>query len=172
LPGRTENLKIEAELDGSRRSVEWHRAGDKVRFTVDGHPIEADAMEVAPGVFSVLIGGESFEARVTESPAGLRVAVGRSEYVVSVLDPRRWRKNGGAALQAAGRLQVAAPMPGKVVRVLAQAGDTVAAGQGILVIEAMKMQNEVRSPKAGKIESLLTGEGRSVSAGEIVAIVA
>ncbi|MGH9706384.1 MAG: biotin/lipoyl-containing protein, partial [Candidatus Acidiferrales bacterium] len=74
--------------------------------------------------------------------------------------------------EAEGRQNVLASMPGKVVRVLANAGDAVEAGQGLLVVEAMKMQNEIRSPKSGTIERLLVAEGQTVNAGELLAIVA
>jgi biotin carboxyl carrier protein len=68
-----------------------------------------------------------------------------------------------------GRQEILAPMPGKVIRVLAAVGDAVEAGQGLLVVEAMKMQNEIRSPKSGKVERLLVKEGQNVNAGEVLA---
>ena len=74
-------------------------------------------------------------------------------------------------MEAEGSQSVIAPMPGKVVRLLVKAGEAVEAGKGILVVEAMKMQNEVRSPKSGKIERLLVSEGQAVSAGEVLAVV-
>jgi biotin carboxyl carrier protein len=100
----------------------------------------------------------------------LRITSGASEFVVSVIDPRRYRKGAGSIL-AEGRQQVTAPMPGKVIRVLVKPGDTVKAGQGIVVVEAMKMQNEVKSPKAGTIEKLLIVEGQPVNAGDALAVV-
>jgi biotin carboxyl carrier protein len=74
-------------------------------------------------------------------------------------------------LEAQGRQQIVAPMPGKVVRVLVSAGDEVAAGQGLLVVEAMKMQNEIRSPKQGKVERFEVQEGQAVNAGEVLCVV-
>lgn len=99
------------------------------------------------------------------------VIAGR-EFPFSVHDPRQWRRGRGSALKAEGRQPIIAPMPGKIVRLLVAAGQAVEAGQGILVVEAMKMQNEIRSPKSGKVERLMVGEGQSVSAGETLAIVA
>ncbi|MGB0035693.1 MAG: biotin/lipoyl-containing protein [Candidatus Acidiferrales bacterium] len=165
-------MKLEIELGGKTRSVELAHAGDHLRFVVDGRTLEADAVEVSPGMYSILIGGQSLEARVEPAGAGLRVIVGEREFQAAIRDTRQWRRHRGTAHEAEGRQQVIAPMPGKIVRVLAKAGDSVEAGQGILVIEAMKMQNEVRSPKSGTIESLLVVEGRTVNAGEILAIVA
>jgi len=74
-------------------------------------------------------------------------------------------------IESEGSQRVIAPMPGKVVRVLVKVGDAIEVGNGILVVEAMKMQNEVRSPKSGKIERLLVSEGQAVSAGEVLAVV-
>ncbi len=86
-----------------------------------------------------------------------------------VADPRGWRGRRHGVLEAEGRQQIAAPMPGKVVRLLVQAGDAVEVGQGLLVVEAMKMQNEIRSPKNGRVEKLFAREGQAVNAGEILA---
>ena len=82
------------------------------------------------------------------------------EFSVAVRDPREWQRKRGGSVASEGRQQVLAPMPGKIVRVLVKAGDTIEAGQGILVVEAMKMQNEVRSPKAGKIERMLVAKAK------------
>ena len=103
---------------------------------------------------------------------GLRIHTGHREYPVTVMDPRSWRGKRGHALQAEGRQQIVAPMPGKVVRLLVQQGDAVEAGKGLLVVEAMKMQNEIRAPKSGTVERLLVAEGQPVNAGEVLAVVA
>ena len=143
-----------------------------MRFLLDGKPLEADAVEVAQGIYSILIGGESFEVR-TEAAAGRPHVISRGrEMFVAVRDPRQWRRRGGGALEAEGQQQVIAPMPGKIIRVLVKAGESVETGQGLLVVEAMKMQNEIRSPKSGKVERLSVVEGQVVNAGEVVAVVA
>jgi biotin carboxyl carrier protein len=89
---------------------------------------------------------------------------------VEIFDPRSWRRKRGAGIDLEGRQQLIAPMPGKIVRVLVAAGQEVNVGQGLLVIEAMKMQNEIRSPKSGIVEKLAR-EGQTVNAGEVLAIV-
>ena len=96
----------------------------------------------------------SFELTVEESAEGLLVRTNGREFHVDIVDPRSWRRRHGAGIELEGRQQLMAPMPGKVVRVLVVAGQKVEAGQGLLVIEAMKMQNEIRSPKSGTIEKL------------------
>jgi biotin carboxyl carrier protein len=165
-------LKLILDIGGKTRKVEIARADGKLRFLVDGKPLEADAVEVARGIYSILIGGESFEVR-TEAAVGKLRVISRGREIFAVFrDPRQWRRRGGAALEAEGRQQIIAPMPGKIVRVLVKAGDPVETGQGLLVVEAMKMQNEIRSPKSGKVERLSVVEGQAVNAGEVVAVVA
>ena len=93
------------------------------------------------------------------------------EFTAEVVDPRAWRGRTHGAVALEGRQHVVAPMPGKVVRVLVHEGDTVESGQGILVVEAMKMQNEIRSPKAGTVERLNVKEGQPVNAGEVLCVV-
>jgi biotin carboxyl carrier protein len=85
------------------------------------------------------------------------------------VDPRAWRGRKQGAIEVEGRQEILAPMPGKIVRVLVAVGESVEAGQGLLVVEAMKMQNEIRSPKNGKVERLLAKEGQAVNAGEVLA---
>jgi len=165
-------LKIEIELDGKSRSVEMIHTGERARWTVDGRALEADAIEVSPGIYSILIGGKSLEARVeAQGESELCITVAGCEYNAAFRDSRKWKRNRVAGVEAEGRQQLRAPMPGKIVLLLVKAGDTVSAGQGIIVVEAMKMQNEIRSPKSGTAERLLVSEGQTVNAGEVVAIV-
>jgi biotin carboxyl carrier protein len=164
-------MKIEISLGGKNHQVELAKTGDRLRCTIDGATLEADAVQIAPGIYSILIDGESLEVRVEPDGAGLRPTVADREWRAEVRDPREWRRNRGSASEAEGRQQVTAPMPGKIVRVLAQAGDSVDAKQGLFVVEAMKMQNEIRSPKSGKVERVLVTEGQPVNAGETLAII-
>jgi acetyl/propionyl-CoA carboxylase alpha subunit len=152
------------------------RVDEGLRCCVDGRVLEADAVEVAPGVYSVLIGGESFEVcvepRADAGIAGLRVIVGSQEFLAEICDLRQWRRHRGAAAEAEGRQQVLAPMPGKIIRVLVKAGDSIEMKQRLVVVEAMKMQNEIRSPKSGTVERLMVKEGQAVNTGEVLAIIA
>jgi biotin carboxyl carrier protein len=165
-------VKLTIELAGKTRVVELTAARGRDICLIDGVRLEADAVEIAPGTYSILMAGQSFEARVHPTAVGLSIDVGGQEYSATVRDPRLWRPRRGTALAYEGRQQVVAPMPGKVVRVLAKAGERIEAGQGLLVVEAMKMQNEVKSPKSGQIEAILVSEGQSVNAGELLATVA
>ncbi len=139
-------------------------------FTVDGRLVEADAIKISRGTYSILLAGRSLEVTVEETANGLLVRANGREYQVEIFDPRSWRRGRGAGIELEGRQQLIAPMPGKIVRVLVAAGQQVAAGQGLLVIEAMKMQNEIHSPKSGTVEKVAR-EGQTVNAGEVLAVV-
>jgi biotin carboxyl carrier protein len=163
-------MKFEVLLKNARRIIELERDANRWRIALDGEPIDADAIEIAPNIFSILLNGESHEIRVTPTPAGaLTLQTGRHEFTAEVTDPRAWRGRRHSALEAEGRQQIVAPMPGKIIRVLVQTGEKVQAGQGLLVVEAMKMQNEIRSPKSGTVERLFVKEGQPVNAGEALA---
>src|SRR5262250_2045999 len=166
-------MKYEVRIGGKTRAVEFTRNSEKLQISLDGNLLDADAVEVAPNTFSILIDGQSWEVRVAPRPDGsLTLHTGVAEYVAEVTDPRAWRGRRHGAMEAEGRQQIAAPMPGKIVRLLVNAGDGVEVGQGLLVVEAMKMQNEIRSPKSGNVERVLVAEGQAVNAGEVLCVVA
>jgi len=167
-------MKFEIELNGpdgkKRRTVEFERKDDGCRVAIDGKAVNADAIQVSPNAVSVLLEGQSFEIHLTRSIDGkIKLRCGPHEFSAEVIDPRAWRGRKHGAMEVEGRQEILAPMPGKVVRLLAAAGDAVEAGQGLLVVEAMKMQNEIRSPKKGKVERMLAKEGQAVNAGEVLA---
>ena len=166
-------MKFEVRIDSRACIVELDRDADRWQISIDGRAVDADALEIAPGIFSILLDGKSHEVRVTPTPAGaLTLHTAHHEFTAEVIDPRAWRGRRHGALEAEGRQQILAPMPGKIIRVLVQTGEKVDAGQGLLVVEAMKMQNEIRSPKSGTVERLLVKEGQPVNAGEVLCVVA
>jgi biotin carboxyl carrier protein len=140
------------------------------KILVNGRSVElrsgADIVEVEPGVWSVILDGRSFEVR----PDRGALIVNGQRHEVEIDDPRVLRRR-TAGVAAEGQQTLKASMPGKVVRVLVADGDDVAAGQGIVVVEAMKMQNEVRSPKDGRVISVRVSEGSAVGAGDVLAVV-
>jgi biotin carboxyl carrier protein len=167
-------VKFEVQINGAdglkKRSVELEPDGQGYRALIDGQAVSADAALVAPGTVSVLLDGQSFVVHVTPALDGkIKLQSGPHEFTAELQDPRAWQGRRHGAPEAKGRQQIAAPMPGKVIRVLVSAGDEVEAGQGLVVVEAMKMQNEIRSPKKGKVERLLVKEGQNVNAGEVLA---
>jgi len=166
-------MKYEVRVSGKTHIVEFERHGDGWRARLDGQPGAADLAEIAPNIFSVLLLGRSYQVYLTPSPGGqVQLQTCGFEFAAEVVDPRSWRGRRHGTAEAEGRQQIAAPMPGKVVRVLVQAGNTVEVGQGLLVVEAMKMQNEIRSPKSGTVERVLVTEGQAVNAGEALCVVA
>ena len=136
---------------------------------VNGENVAINAANTAAGVLSMLIGGASYE--IIANPAQQQIAVAGVRYSVEVRDPRSWRSRRARAGSQDGAKKIMAPMPGKVVRVIAQAGVEVEHGAGVIVIEAMKMQNELKSPKKGKVVKILAAEGAPVNAGDVLAIV-
>jgi biotin carboxyl carrier protein len=167
-------MKFEVQLaspTGTRtHTVELERMEDQWRIILDGEPVSADVVEIAPNTLSILIRGESHEIRVARSSAGLlSIQTGLREFTAEVTDERSWRGRRLGHVEVEGRQQITAPMAGKVVRLLVKSGEKVEVGQGLLVVEAMKMQNEIRSTKSGTVERLLAQEGQPVNAGEILA---
>ena len=148
-------MKIEVLIDDLPRQLELE-------------PESADAVEVEPGIWSIVLDGCSYEVKLEPAADGYYANVDGRRYQVQVRDPRRLPR-ARAVLSATGLQKITSPMPGKVVRVLVRQGDQVEAGQGVLVVEAMKMQNEIRSPKAGRVASLRAAEGAAVAGGETLA---
>ena len=174
-------MKVQIHIDGVKRTVEIEALGaGAFRARLDGQSIAADAVEIGAGSYSILLDGRAFEARVShQGPGGtgendendLLVRCAEIEFRVQVHDPRSWRAGRRSALEATGPQQVVAPMPGKIVRVLVAAGETVQAGQGLVVVEAMKMQNEIRAPKGGRVERVLVAEGQAVRTQETLMVI-
>jgi biotin carboxyl carrier protein len=167
-------MKFEVHLSGAKGSakhtVELEPNGTGYTIALDGQVIEGDATLISPDTVSVLIGGQAFDVHLAPSIDGqIKLQSGPHEFTAEIQDPRAWQGRRHGTLEAEGRQQIIAPMPGKVVRLLVKAGDQVEAGQGLLVVEAMKMQNEIRSPKKGKVERLHVKEGQAVNAGEVLA---
>jgi biotin carboxyl carrier protein len=147
----------------------------KWQILVDGRPVEIDPQnlesvkEVEPGVYSVLVEGRSFEVRAVSMPDGLHVHVGGRQFSVEVRDPRDASRLSRAAT-GSGRQNISTPMPGKVVRMLVNEGDAVDAGQGLVVVEAMKMQNEIRASRAGHVVEARVHDGETVGAGDTLVV--
>ena len=137
---------------------------------VDIDPGHLDAVtEVEPDVYSVVLGGDSFEVRLLPAAQGWIAEINGKRYPVEVRDPRNARRNSKNAL-GSGRQNVAAPMPGKVIRVLVREGDPVEAGQGLVVVEAMKMQNEMKASRPARVVSVLARAGDTIGAGDTLVV--
>jgi biotin carboxyl carrier protein len=165
-------MKVQLHLNGKFLHADFTATADTATLTSDNAQHEATFAELQPGVFTVILQGKVFACTLEKLPSGAtEVIVNGHRIPVSIQDPKRLSHNGAAAGQAGGRAVLTSPMPGKIVRVMCQAGDEVTEGQGLLVVEAMKMQNEVQAPKAGKVTEVKVTEGQTVNAGEVLVIV-
>jgi acetyl/propionyl-CoA carboxylase alpha subunit len=164
-------MKLELKIDDVDQPIELLRNGPDCRFRLGDGPERAAQVETPePGMYSVLLDGLSYDTSVEETLTGLVVVVDGHRFEIEVRDPRRWTRGSGAA-GAEGLQTVLAPMPGKIVRVLIAPGDAVETGQGLIVVEAMKMQNEMKAARAGRVLSVAVKEGTTVSAGQILATI-
>lgn len=164
-------MTYEIQIDGTNHRLELNRNADDSWFCrLDGKEITADGVLVQPNVLSLRIGDLSYEIRSERIAGELRLWVGSECFAAEVRDPRSLRGR-ARATDDHGPRKITAPMPGKVVRVLVQEGSDVETGAGIAVVEAMKMQNEIKSPKKGTIQKILVSEGAAVNSGDVLAIV-
>jgi len=160
-------------IDGTafRLDLDLDRGAGRWRCLVDGREVQIDAVLAQPDVLSVLIDGKACQIRRERLASDLRIWVGDRPYTAEVADPRSLRGRKARADRGKGPRRLVAPMPGKVVRFLVGENSTVEAGQSVVVVEAMKMQNEIRSPKKGTVRKLAVAEGAAVNAGDVLAIV-
>jgi biotin carboxyl carrier protein len=167
-------------IGGRIRRVLVQRTGDRWRVTLDGAPHLVHAVAVDDATLSLLVAGvdpampiRSVRAVVAprSAPGELDVHINGRHVAVAVRPAGVGRRRGGRAEGAGGPQRLVAPMPGKVVRVLVAPGDRVSARQGLVVVEAMKMENELRAAHAGRVVSVAVAEGQSVDAGAVLAVV-
>jgi len=156
----------EVTIGAKTHKVELLREGAVWRCKLNGKEFPVDAVATQNGMLSLMIDGKSYEARQDVTAGETQIAVGRQRFVVQVRDPRSFRSRRASDAGSQGPRKITAPMPGKVVRILAPPGTAVEAGQPILVIEAMKMQNELKSPKKGTVKKLIVSEGAAVETGQ------
>jgi biotin carboxyl carrier protein len=165
-------MKYEVLIDGHLHQVELERAPQGYECTVDGEAFTLDVAMTARDVLSILHNGRNYEAKREYSLLGeTHIIVGSERFAAEVRDPRSLRSRRAAAGHEAGPAKILAPMPGKIVRVIAAEGDEVEAGQGLVVVEAMKMQNEIKSTKKGTVTKIAVKENSAVNAGDLLAIV-
>ena len=167
-------MRLKADIAGETFELSVRREGERVFAELDGRRYELEARAVGAGEYLLVHEGRVYDCRVNGA-GGARgdseVSVRGHAYGVRLTDPKHLRGAGGPHGSDGGRAQVTAPMPGKVVRVLVEVGQQVEAGQGVVVVEAMKMQNELKSPKSGAITELHAETGATVNAGEVLAVI-
>ncbi|MGH9393736.1 MAG: acetyl-CoA carboxylase biotin carboxyl carrier protein subunit [Terriglobales bacterium] len=157
-------VRFEIQIGETLRLVELR--GEAI--SVDGEPLAADAVRIGECGLSLLLEGRSFTFRWARLADGsLWLGSRGGEVLAQRRDPRQALVRGHA--QQTGRVRIAAPMAGKVVRVIAAVGEALARGQALLVLEAMKMQNEVRAPKSGTLIALAVAPGDTVATAQLLA---
>jgi biotin carboxyl carrier protein len=163
-------MKYEAEIDGQPLIIEFDQRDGRVSATIDGRAYDVEVLRPEDGVYLILAGEHVYEARVSPDTSGkFNVRIRDRVFSARLID-RKHRRHGEEHSQE-GPQQLIAPMPGKVVRVLLQEGDEVEAGQGVVIVEAMKMQNEIKSSKKGRVLEVRVSEGETVNANHVLAVV-
>jgi biotin carboxyl carrier protein len=147
----------------------------KWQILVNDNPVEIDTddltavTQVQPGVYSVLLDGKQFRVTVMATREGMRLEARGRHFTVEVVDPRNISRRSRTRVGSGGQ-NVNALMPGKVIRVLVREGDVVESGSGLVVVEAMKMQNEMKASRAGRVVEVRVGDGDTVIAGEALVV--
>jgi biotin carboxyl carrier protein len=166
--------KLRVELGGTLLGSGGAGAGGGVgagagvmECVVDGRSVSVDVRLLEPGVMSLLIEGRQYRCVLD----GDAVVIGGRRYGFEVDDPRSLQGKRGAGAGTEGPRPVKAPMPGRVVRLLVEVGEEVEEGQGVVVIEAMKMQNELKSSKAGRVVRVAVAVGDTVGSGDVLVVV-
>jgi len=157
-------------IDGKNYRLNLNRVEGRWSCRLDGREVEVEAVLARADVLSLRIGDLAYEVKSERGANDLHLWVGNTRFAVELRDPRSLRGRSRAA-DDQGPRKITAPMPGKVVRLLVRKGDKVEAGAGVAVVEAMKMQNEIKSPKQGTVQKILVSEGAAVNAGDVLAIV-
>lgn len=166
-------MKLQAVLGDENHEIEIKQVDGKVFASVDGREYELEVSEPEPNVYLLKNEGKIFQAFVSQQKPGdpFQVQIGRHSLDIKLVDPKRLRGTGGSAEHGDGMAEIRTAMPGKIVRILVEKGASVEKGDGVLVVEAMKMQNELKSPKAGTVKEIRIVEGSTVAAGDVLAVI-
>lgn len=162
-------MKLEIEIAGRICAVEY--TPDESVIMLDGKPIQIEANMLRPGVLSLIVEGRAWRVVLEDDADESAMYVGGGRIPYRIDDPRSLKARRARSSGSDGPKAIRASMPGRVVRVLAQQGEAVEAHQGVVVIEAMKMQNDLKSPKAGKVAELRVSPGDTVTAGDVLAVI-
>ena len=171
LEGRGE-VRFVVTAAGTSEAVEVTGEGGRYGVTIGGQLWEVDARHTAPGAYSLLVDGVSYLADVSERAGARVVEVGGERHVLEVEEEIRYRVRTRGAVPAEGGQTLAAPLPGRVTQVAVRPGDGVKPGDTLLVIEAMKMENEFKAATAGTVAEVRVSVGQSVNAGDVLVVIA
>lgn len=168
-------MKLTAEFNQARHQVSFESDGDRVLASIDERQYEVSVREVSQGVYVLINDGHVHECRVERESTikgAFRIHLRNSTYTLTLADPRTLQiANRTSARAVDGAAEITSPMAGRIVRVLVELGAQVNAGDGIVVVEAMKMQNELKSPCDGVVRKIRAVPGATTNAGEVLAII-
>jgi len=162
-----------AKLGDQSYTIEIEEIGKSVyRIAVDGNEFLVDGKKTGRTNYSLIVDNRSFEIEVDHAEDEYRVLVDGRNYHINLVDERRVRVGGTqSGLELQGRQLISVPMPGKIIAVLVSEGDAVEKGQGLVIVEAMKMENEVRSPATGTVRDIKVKPGDTVEGGAVLVVV-
>jgi biotin carboxyl carrier protein len=161
-------MKLYAEINDQKHEITLKREAEKVFAEIDGRSYELEASEPEPNVFLLKHNNRIYQIYVAPNNT---VSLGNNQFEINLIDPKRLRASGEAGGQTDGTSEIKTAMPGKVVRVLVEQGAEIQKGEGVIIVEAMKMQNEMKSPKDGIVKEIRFSEGATVNAGEVLAVI-
>lgn len=167
-------MKLHATINDCQTDIQIEDDGGLVKAEIGGRRYELDVHESGANGYQIISNGQVFDCRVEGRPESqllIEVTVGTTPFTITLTDPRRLRSAVSASTHGDDAARIVAPMPGKVARVLVEVGSQVEVGDGIIVIEAMKMQNEMKSPKGGTVIALNVQTGATVNGGDVLAVV-
>jgi biotin carboxyl carrier protein len=170
-------MKLKAQVSETDHEVSLNLAGRAAVVEVDGRHYDLEVRELGSGEYLLVRGSQVYKCRVDRKRDPMHlgetfaVVLRGQSHEVTIIDPKRLRSTQSSGAHQAGAAEIISPMPGKIVRVLVKAGAQVQAGAGVVVVEAMKMQNEMKAPKAGLVVSVRTEEGATVNAGDVLAVI-
>lgn len=165
-------MKLQAAVAGEKHEIEITRDGDRLFARVDDRSYELEASEPEPNVYLLKHEGRVFEVFASpKKDSDYAVRIGSAELDVTISDPKRLRGSSAGSDDVSGKVEIKTAMPGKVVRILKAEGDAVEKGEGVIVVEAMKMQNEMKSPHEGTVIKIRVSEGDNVGAGDVLVVI-
>lgn len=167
-------MKLNAQITGESHTLSLNLNDGLVNAVIDGRTYDLEVRHLPGGEYLLLHGASVYKCRIDDSSNtrdSFSINLSGKTYDVTITDPRRLPRGKAIAGHDHGAAEIVSPMPGKVVRVLVEPGATVKVGDGIIVVEAMKMQNEMKAPKAGVVISINAKDGATVNAGEVLAVI-
>ncbi len=167
-------MKLIAQINDEQQEIEIKKDGGKVFAEIDGRKYELEASKPEQNVYLFKRDGKVFEVFVSPKAninEPFKIKVGTDDFEVNITDPKKLRGTGAGSGSAEGIAEIKTAMPGKVVRILLEKDSEVKTGEGVIVVEAMKMQNELKSPKDGIVKEIRFNEGETVNAGDVLVVI-